>query len=64
LVSERRSQLIFFLLLVGLQEKKREKRKKEREKTMVRVFEAEIQIQIWIIQTKFENWARIVSRGV
>jgi hypothetical protein len=43
-VSERRSKLIFFLHLVGLQKKRRKKRKKEREKTMVRVFEAEIQI--------------------
>jgi hypothetical protein len=39
LVTERRSKLIFFLLLVGLQEKK-----KEREKIKARVFMAEIQI--------------------
>jgi hypothetical protein len=44
LVSERRSKLIFFLLLVGLQEREERKGKKEREKTMVRVFEAKIQI--------------------
>jgi hypothetical protein len=44
LVSERRSKLIFFLLLVGLQEKQERKGRKKERNPMVRVFEAKIQI--------------------